>query len=84
MAAHKVASNKVSKDSKRHSSKAELRSKSIDFDGILKAFTSKASSANMEALQKSFKETWVNLKLSEQHQAKAKEVYDIRKSELEG
>ena len=49
----------------------------------LKQFVADASSAqSMESLKPMFEEAWRTLRGSE-HQAKAKEVYDLRKSELE-
>lgn len=63
--------------------KTQVKTQSIDFDGELKKFTSSASSANMVELQAQFKKAWTALKLSQDHQAKAKEIYDIRKQEIE-
>lgn len=48
----------------------------------LSKFVNLASSADMETLQSSFKQVWTSLK-GYPEQAKAKEVYDLRKSELE-
>lgn len=45
-------------------------------------FVNFASSADIENLQSSFRQTWTALK-GHTEQAKAKEVYDIRKAELE-
>lgn len=45
-------------------------------------FVNFASSADLESLQSSFKQTWTSLK-GYPEQSKAKEVYDLRKSELE-
>lgn len=53
-------------------------------DECLSVFTNQASSASLEQLQSSFKVTWTQLAQFKNHQTKAKEVYDIRKSELEG
>lgn len=60
----------------------QVKSSVIDFDGILKAFVESASAADMSKLQSTFKSAWTELKSSPTHQAKAKEVYDLRKSEL--
>lgn len=62
--------------------KQQVKTQSVDYDGILSKFTTTASSAEMGVLQESFKEVWGLLSTSKQHQAKAKEVYDIRKSEI--
>ncbi len=48
----------------------------------LSKFVNLASSADMETLQSSFKQVWTSLK-GYPEQSKAKEVYDLRKSELE-
>lgn len=48
----------------------------------LSKFVSLASSADIDTLQGSFKQVWTSLK-GYPEQAKAKEVYDLRKSELE-
>ncbi len=48
----------------------------------LSKFVNLASSADMDTLQGSFKQVWTSLK-GYPEQAKAKEVYDLRKSELE-
>lgn len=50
----------------------------------LSAFTNQASSASLEQLQATFKTAWTQLAQYKEQQTKAKEVYDIRKSELEG
>lgn len=49
----------------------------------LTTFTSQASSASIEQLQATFKAAWTQLANFKDQQSKAKEVYDIRKSELE-
>lgn len=54
----------------------------IDFDKILGEFTSKASGANEKSLKTAFGDAWKKLSQSKQHQDKAKEVYDLRLSEL--
>lgn len=54
----------------------------IDFDKILGEFTSKASGANEQSLKTAFGDAWKKLSQSKQHQGKAKEVYDLRLSEL--
>lgn len=48
----------------------------------LSKFVGLASSADIDTLQGSFKQVWTSLK-GYPEQAKAKEVYDLRKSELE-
>lgn len=50
----------------------------------LTSFTNQASSASLEQLQATFKTAWTQLAQYKEQQTKAKEVYDIRKSELEG
>jgi hypothetical protein len=62
--------------------KQSVKSNAIDFDGLLKKFTSNASSANEKMLKTLFGQAWKELATSKEHQAKAKEVYDIRLSEL--
>lgn len=61
----------------------QVKAQAIDHDGILKSFSETASSADIAKLQEAFKKAWTNLKSSKQHQEKAKELYDIRKSEIE-
>lgn len=59
-----------------------VKTVAIDFDKILVEFTSKASSANEQSLKTAFGDAWKKLSQSKQHQDKAKEVYDLRLSEL--
>ncbi|CAL9961387.1 Erf-like ssDNA annealing protein [Vibrio phage K24] len=51
-------------------------------DECLSEFTNKASSADEKALKAAFGDAWKKLSQSKQHQEKAKEVYDLRLSEL--
>ncbi|CAM0047665.1 Erf-like ssDNA annealing protein [Vibrio phage K39] len=51
-------------------------------DECLSEFTNKASSADEKALKAVFGDAWKKLSQSKQHQEKAKEVYDLRLSEL--
>lgn len=62
----------------------QVKTAVIDFDKILADFTSKASSANEANLKQLFGGAWKQLSQSKQHQDKAKEVYDLRLSELQG
>lgn len=62
--------------------KNQVKTAVIDFDKILGDFTLSASSANEASLKQSFGQTWKQLSQSKHHQAKAKEVYDLRLSEL--
>ena len=55
---------------------------SFNPDECLSEFTSKASSANEQSLKTAFGDAWKKLSQSKQHQDKAKEVYDLRLSEL--
>ena len=55
---------------------------SFNPDECLSRFTSAASSANKSMLQTLFGQCWKDLKDNQQQQNKAKEVYDIRLSEL--
>lgn len=57
--------------------------KMISHDQLLKNFTAYASSADAEGLKAEFGKVWGALK-GHANQAKAKEVYDIRKGELDG
>ncbi|AGN51414.1 essential recombination function protein [Vibrio phage jenny 12G5] len=59
-----------------------VKTVAIDFDKILSEFTNKASSANEQSLKAAFGDAWKKLSQSKQHQEKAKEVYDLRLSEL--
>jgi hypothetical protein len=59
-----------------------VKTVAIDFDKILSEFTNKASSANEQSLKTAFGDAWKKLSQSKQHQDKAKEVYDLRLSEL--
>ena len=59
-----------------------VKTVAIDFDKILAEFTNKASSANEQSLKTAFGDAWKKLSQSKQHQDKAKEVYDLRLSEL--
>ncbi|AUR83738.1 ERF superfamily protein [Vibrio phage 1.039.O._10N.286.55.A2] len=59
-----------------------VKTVAIDFDKILGEFTNKASSANEQSLKTAFGDAWKKLSQSKQHQDKAKEVYDLRLSEL--
>ncbi|AUR84618.1 ERF superfamily protein [Vibrio phage 1.061.O._10N.286.55.C2] len=59
-----------------------VKTVAIDFDKILDEFTNKASSANEQSLKTAFGDVWKKLSQSKQHQDKAKEVYDLRLSEL--
>ena len=59
-----------------------IKTVAIDFDKILGEFTNKASSANEQSLKTAFGDAWKKLSQSKQHQDKAKEVYDLRLSEL--
>lgn len=63
--------------------KQQVKTSTIDYDGILSSFTNDAIDCDIDKLQEKFKSVWVNLKSSKQHQDKAKQVYDVRKSELE-
>ena len=63
--------------------KTQVKTNSIDFDGILKSFTSSVISCDLNTLKALFKQSWTDLNQSKQHQTKAKEIYDIRKQELE-
>lgn len=51
-------------------------------DECLSEFTNKASSADEKALKAAFGDAWKKLSQSKQYQEKAKEVYDLRLSEL--
>ena len=51
-------------------------------DDCLKKFTSAASSANQSMLKTLFGQCWKDLAQCQDHQAKAKEVYDLRMGEL--
>lgn len=51
-------------------------------DECLKRFTSSASSANQAMIKTLFGQCWTELAQYQEHQGKAKEVYDIRMSEL--
>ena len=65
--------------------KAEHKQRaSFDPKECLTSFTNQASSANIEQLQATFKTVWTQLAQYKEQQSKAKEVYYIRKSELEG
>lgn len=59
-----------------------VKTVAIDFDKILSEFTNKASSVNEQSLKTAFGDAWKKLSQSKQHQEKAKEVYDLRLSEL--
>jgi hypothetical protein len=59
-----------------------VKTVAIDFDKILGEFTNKASGANEQSLKTAFGDAWKKLSQSKQHQDKAKEVYDLRLSEL--
>ncbi|AUR95823.1 ERF superfamily protein [Vibrio phage 1.213.O._10N.222.54.F10] len=59
-----------------------VKTVAIDFDKILSEFTNRASSANEQSLKAAFGDAWKKLSQSKQHQEKAKEVYDLRLSEL--
>lgn len=65
-----------------HKAQEYVKSNTIDFDGLLKKFTSSASSANEKMLKTLFGQAWKDLSTSKEHQSKAKEVYDIRLYEL--
>lgn len=60
----------------------QVKTAVIDFDKILGEFTNKASGANEQSLKAAFGDAWKKLSQSKQHQDKAKEVYDLRLSEL--
>ncbi|CAM0057093.1 Erf-like ssDNA annealing protein [Vibrio phage F89 g1] len=65
-----------------NNAKNQVKTVVIDFDKILGEFTNKASGANEKSLKTAFGDTWKKLSQSKQHQDKAKEVYDLRLSEL--
>lgn len=65
-----------------HNAQNQVKTVVIDFDKILGEFTSKASGANEQSLKGAFGDAWKKLSQSKQHQGKAKEVYDLRLSEL--
>ena len=58
---------------------AELR---FNPDECLASFTNAASSANAAMLKTLFGQCWKDLSAHKEHQAKAKEVYDLRTQEL--
>lgn len=55
---------------------------SFNPDECLASFTSVASSANAAMLKTLFGQCWKDLSAHKEHQAKAKEVYDLRTQEL--
>lgn len=55
---------------------------SFNPDECLASFTNAASSANSAMLKTLFGQCWKDLSANKEHQAKAKEVYDLRTQEL--
>jgi len=62
--------------------KAQLKSASIDYDGILNKVTSAMSSCDINTLKILFVQYQKELKSSPEHLSKLAEIKDIRKSEL--